>query len=145
MRADTPQAPRRKRVTVFIDGSNFYHALRARFSRASVDFGRLVSALVGPDRELIRVYYYNAPVNVVEVPDQYRKQQRFFSGLRRLDDFELKRTAISFTSRRCALSAPTQRSPSPPKRRPSYLEPVSSTIPRRSQCSKTSSTTSAEG
>ncbi len=90
MAADAPQAPRPKRVMAFIDGSNSYHALKVRFGRTSVDFRRLVSTLVGPDRELVRVYYYNAPVNVAEVPDQYRKQQRFFNGLRRLDYFEVK-------------------------------------------------------
>jgi len=75
---------------VYIDGSNLYHALKARFGRTSVDFRRLVTALVGTERDLVRVYYYNAPVNVAEVPEQYKKQQRFFGGLRRLGYFEVK-------------------------------------------------------
>ncbi len=79
-----------KRVMVFIDGSNLYHALKAVLGKANIDFKHLVQALVGPDRELARVYYYNAPVNAQEVPDQYKKQQSFFSGIKRLPYFELK-------------------------------------------------------
>jgi uncharacterized LabA/DUF88 family protein len=89
MPADVPTSPR-KRVMVFIDGSNFYHAVRSKYGRASVDFRRLVSEIVGPERELVRAYYYNAPVNAAEVPEQYKRQQRFFSALRRLGYFEVK-------------------------------------------------------
>lgn len=80
----------RKRVMLFIDGSNFYHAVKQICGKASVDFAKLVSALVGPGRDLVRVYYYNAPVNALEVPEQYSRQQRFLSALRRLDYFEVK-------------------------------------------------------
>ena len=80
----------RKRVMVFIDGSNFYHALKTTRRDPRVDFRYLVDALVGPDRELVRVYYYNAPVNRAEVPEQYKRQQSFFGGIRRLPYFELR-------------------------------------------------------
>jgi len=79
-----------KRVVVFIDGSNFYHALKSTVQTAQVDFQTIVSHLVGPDRNLVRVYYYNAPVNATEVPDQYKRQQRFFDRLRKLDFFEIR-------------------------------------------------------
>lgn len=77
------------RVMVFIDGSNFYHALKQTRGNARIDFGHLVQNIVGP-RQLVRVYYYNAPVNRKEVPDQYRRQQRFFASIQSLDYFELK-------------------------------------------------------
>ena len=79
-----------KRVMIFIDGSNFYHALKAKIGSAHVDFAHLVTKLVGPDRELARVYYYNAPVNAQEVPEQHRRQQAFFGALKRIPYFEVK-------------------------------------------------------
>lgn len=48
------------RVAIFIDGSNFYHALKERYHIASVDFDALAKKLSGPDRRLLRTYYYNA-------------------------------------------------------------------------------------
>jgi len=79
-----------RRVMVFIDGSNFYHALRSQYGKTSVSFSHLVQSLVGAGRELVRVYYYNAPVSAEDVPEQHGKQQRFFSALRRLQYFEVK-------------------------------------------------------
>ena len=79
-----------KRVIVFIDGSNFYFALKSTRGSANIDFAYLVRQIVGPERELVRVYYYNAPVNREEVPDQYKSQQKFFAALQALDFFEVK-------------------------------------------------------
>lgn len=80
-----------KRVMVFIDGSNLYHTMRANHSGVKLDFAKLATAVVGPNRELIRVYYYNAPVNQSEVPIMYAKQQKFFNMIERLDYYELRR------------------------------------------------------
>jgi len=79
-----------KRVMIFVDGSNFYHALKAKTGSAQLDFGHLIAELVGPNRELARVYYYNAPVNAQEVPAQHRRQQAFFGALKRIPYFEVK-------------------------------------------------------
>jgi uncharacterized LabA/DUF88 family protein len=75
---------------VFIDGSNFYHALKQCRGNARIDFTYMIQQIVGPTRVLVRTYYYNAPVNAAEVPDQYKKQQQFFASLNALDYFELK-------------------------------------------------------
>jgi uncharacterized LabA/DUF88 family protein len=74
---------------VFIDGSNFYHALKQARGDAKIDFAYLVKQIVG-QRRLMRAYYYNAPVNRNEVPEQYKRQQRFFAGIQALDYFELR-------------------------------------------------------
>ena len=79
-----------ERVAIFIDGSNFYHSLKETLGHARVDFAHLVKRLAGDNRQLVRVYYYNAPVNQKEVPEQYARQLRFFDSLRALDYFELK-------------------------------------------------------
>jgi len=73
------------RVAVFIDGSNFYYALKAAFSKTALKFDQLALALTNrlPDRRLLRVYYYNAAYDQGRDPAEYKKQQKFFSALRR--------------------------------------------------------------
>ncbi len=80
----------KKRCMVFIDGSNLYHALKETGRSVQVDFAHLVGELVTSGRELVRVYYYNAPVNVSEVPEQHKRQQRFLSRMRQIPYFEVK-------------------------------------------------------
>ena len=78
------------RVMVYIDGSNLYHSLKQAFGRTDVDFSKFSQALVGEDRQLVRTYYYNAPVDQKREPMRYRNQQKFFHALRRIDYFELR-------------------------------------------------------
>ncbi len=75
------------RIVIFIDGSNFYHGLKSNIGKTTVDFEKFVNKLVN-GRELVRTYYYNAPVNQTEDPAKYRAQQRFFSRLDRISYFE---------------------------------------------------------
>ena len=84
------------RVMVFIDGSNLYHSLRAHYGRTDIDFARLPGALCGPDRELIRCYYYNAQVDQTHEPESYRSQQQFLDWLRRIDDLEVRLGALVY-------------------------------------------------
>jgi len=49
----------RKRLMIFIDRSNLYHALKECRGNAKIDFAYMVSQLTGENRELVRVYYYN--------------------------------------------------------------------------------------
>jgi len=78
-----------ERVVVFIDGSNFYHALKSDFGDAKIDFEKLVGKLVGA-RRLVRIYYYNAPVNQTREPDRAKAQQRFFDQIQRVPYLTLK-------------------------------------------------------
>lgn len=77
------------RVMIFIDGSNMYHSLKAQFSQTNVDFEKFCDKLVG-GRTLVRVYYYNAPVDQTKEPPRYRDQQRFFQRMRRIPYLELR-------------------------------------------------------
>lgn len=78
------------RVCIFIDGSNFYHGIKHNFGRTNIDFHKLSCLLCSPSRELIRTYYYNAPVNKEDSEDQYKSQQRFFERLRKMPYVQLR-------------------------------------------------------
>jgi uncharacterized LabA/DUF88 family protein len=70
----------RERVMVFIDGNNLYHSLKHVIGRTNLDFQQFAERLVC-GRQLIRVYYYNAPLNRDDDEDKYRMQQSFFDSL----------------------------------------------------------------
>ena len=75
---------------MFIDGSNFYHALKGAKLHVNVDFGRLGAKLTGEHRHHVHTYYYNTPLprpreedpQFPEMDRQCRSQQRFFNALR---------------------------------------------------------------
>jgi len=64
----------RERVVVFIDGSNFYHGLKANFGRTRVDFYKFAASLCGDNRKLIRIYYYNVPFKKEIDEEKYKSQ-----------------------------------------------------------------------
>ena len=78
------------RVMVYIDGSNLYHSLNEAAGRTDLDFSKFSQKLVGSHRQLVRTYYYNAPVDQTKEPDRYRGQQRFFQAVKRIDYFEVR-------------------------------------------------------
>ncbi len=79
-----------KRVMIFIDGSNFYHNLKQGFQKTQIDFSKLINKLAEPNRELVRTYYYNAPVDRNVNEEEYKKQQKFFEAIKKIDSFEVK-------------------------------------------------------
>lgn len=79
-----------KRVMIFIDGSNMYHNLVGAFGKASIDYRDFSLKLTGPERELVRTYYYNCPIDQEKDPTAYKAQQRFFSNLYNTPDLEVR-------------------------------------------------------
>ena len=80
-----------KRVMIFIDGSNFYHATRNSFDRTDVDFSRLIRQLSSPYGDLMRTYYYNSELPADwRDPDAVDGQQRFFDFLRSVPLMDLR-------------------------------------------------------
>ena len=79
-----------ERVAIFIDGSNFYHSVKDTFQihDNQVDFAKLTEILKNK-RMLIGVYYYNAPLDRGYNFEIYRKQQKFFSELRKIPGFHV--------------------------------------------------------
>jgi len=79
-----------ERVAIFIDGSNLYHSVKGTFQihDNQVDFAKLIEILKNK-RLLIGVYYYNAPLDRGYNFEIYRKQQKFFSELRKIPGFHV--------------------------------------------------------
>lgn len=79
------------RVSVFIDGSNFYYACRENLGgRTDVNLGSFASFLVGPSRSLVRTYYYTCALPPDHDEDARKSQQRFFTALQRVPYTELR-------------------------------------------------------
>lgn len=79
-----------ERVSVFIDGSNFYFALKRNNRATRVDYHELSKALAGPDRKLVRTFYYNSAYDPVTAPEQSKAQQPFLDSLDRTPYLELR-------------------------------------------------------
>lgn len=78
------------RVCVFIDGSNFYFALKRNNRVTRVDYYQLSLALTGPDRKLVRTYYYNVAYDKNLFPEKAKTQQSFLDSLDRTPYLELR-------------------------------------------------------
>ena len=81
-----------KRVSIFIDGNNFYHGLKYIFkdSRKFIDFNfEKLCKLLTEDNKIINIFYYNACLDKNENKDKYESQQRFFEKLRKIPKFNL--------------------------------------------------------
>jgi len=81
----------KERVIVFIDGSNLYHLVKQLCpNERQIDFSfqKFLKKIVG-NRNLVRVYYYNCPLDRNKDNKAYRAQQRFFEKLREIPNFKL--------------------------------------------------------
>lgn len=79
-----------EKVCVFVDGSNFYFALKRNNLPTRVDYYELSKALAGPDRELVRTYYYNSAYDPEMDTEQAKTQQTFFNSLRNTPFLDLR-------------------------------------------------------
>lgn len=89
----------KEKVVVFIDGSNHYHIVKKMFNTdclSAFDFDAFIKYLVG-ERNLIRTYYYTAPLDKNYISpkgkksgqETYAKQQQFFEKLKKIPYFSL--------------------------------------------------------
>jgi len=78
-----------KRIIIFIDGSNLYHIVKKLLPDKKpndFNFEKFVRYLAA-GRDLIRTYYYNVPLDIMQDLDSYMKQQRFFDKIKRIQKF----------------------------------------------------------
>jgi len=78
-----------RRIAIFIDGSNLYHALRSNFRRQDLNFAEFTSKLCG-SRRLFRTYYYNVLQDPNQRPEGHREQQEFLDILRKTPYLEVR-------------------------------------------------------
>ena len=81
-----------KRVILFIDGNNFYFGLKKLYGDSKelslFNFKKFGEILSG-NRDLLRVFYYNAPLDYSDNPEKYAKQQRFFEKIKGTEKIKL--------------------------------------------------------
>jgi uncharacterized LabA/DUF88 family protein len=80
-----------ERVMIFIDGSNLYHITKALLPDKKpndFNFKSFIQEILGK-RKLVRVYYYNCPLDVSRDFDAYVKQQKFFEKIKKIENFNL--------------------------------------------------------
>ncbi len=81
----------KERIIIFIDGSNLYHLVKQLCpdeKQADFSFPKFLKKIVG-NRNLVRVYYYNCPLDISKNFEAYRSQQKFFEKLREIPNFKL--------------------------------------------------------
>lgn len=81
-----------KRVSIFIDGNNLYHGLKKIYgnSKNYMDFNfDKFTKFIAKDREIVSIFYYNAPLDISKDLEKYKSQQRFFDKIKRIPNFNL--------------------------------------------------------
>ena len=78
---------KKRKIVIYIDGSNFYFSVKNRFN-VKVDIEKFCQKLVG-NNELIKINYYIAPLNQKTHPKQYLEQQKFFNGLKKINKLNI--------------------------------------------------------
>jgi uncharacterized LabA/DUF88 family protein len=74
------------RVSVYIDGANFYHGIKLinkYYSDTKFDFEKFINKITKKEK-LISIYYYNAHLKQNLNPIIYKKQQKFFQRLKKI-------------------------------------------------------------
>ena len=89
MQNQTTGGAARRRVMIFIDGSNLYHVLKQNTDKRDLDYKKFSQKLCG-DRELIRTYYYNIRQESPDNPKLAESQDRFLNALYETDYLEVK-------------------------------------------------------
>jgi uncharacterized LabA/DUF88 family protein len=75
-----------ERVSIFIDGSNFYHSTAKKGKK--VNFQKLINELIG-NRTLVDISYYVAPLDIEQDEEKYWSHQRFLDKLRQIPKFRV--------------------------------------------------------
>jgi uncharacterized LabA/DUF88 family protein len=83
------KSEKQKRVMIFIDGSNLYHNIKNLFpNKKPFDFSfEKFVRNIAANKELLKTYYYNVPLDIMQDKEKYMKQQRFFDKIKRITNF----------------------------------------------------------
>jgi len=82
-----------EKIVLFIDGSNFYYGLKSVYGDekelSNFNFFKL-GEKISKNRELVKIFYYNAPLDIRKNSKKYWKQQKFFEKIKKMDKVELR-------------------------------------------------------
>ena len=80
------------KISRFIDGNNFYFGLKKVYGNSkdliNFNFEKFCNFLAG-ERDIINVFYYNAPLDRTRDLEKYKSQQRFFEMIKKIPKFNL--------------------------------------------------------
>ena len=80
------------KVSIFIDGNNFYYGLKTIYGNSrnliAFDFEKFCNFLANK-RNIVTIFYYNAPLDITKDLEKYKSQQRFFDKIQRIKNFKL--------------------------------------------------------
>jgi len=80
----------KKRIYAYYDGSNFYHHIKNNYGITNVNFSDMTNQLLDLNKEeLLKIKYFNCPVNRQEDPQVYGDQLRFFEKIKKTPLLEL--------------------------------------------------------
>ena len=76
----------KKKVIIYIDGSNFYFSIKKTFNQ-KVDIEKFCKKLTR-EYELVQINYYISPVGEAN-PKMYIEQQRFFEKIKKIEKLKI--------------------------------------------------------
>ena len=80
------------RISIFIDGNNFYFGLKRIYSDTkdliNFNFEKFCNFL-SREGEIIDIFYYNSALDITKNLEKYKNQQRFFDKLKKIERFKL--------------------------------------------------------
>jgi len=80
---------KKERISIFIDGSNFYHNIKKLLKENErINYQKLIQALV-KDRRLINSFYYVASLDPKVNFEKYQKHEDFLNVLRQIPKFNV--------------------------------------------------------
>ena len=80
---------RKKRVVIFIDGTNLFHALWECYRTHILDIKELAAKLCCVNRELVQVRYYYSPFIKQINSHMYAIQQRYIEAIKKHDNVHI--------------------------------------------------------
>jgi len=80
------------KVSIFIDGNNFYHGLRATYGKEKslkkFDFNKFLSHLT-KDNIIVNIFYYNVELDKAHNSEKHKSQKEFFDNLLKIPKLNL--------------------------------------------------------
>jgi len=98
-------APVYRRVMIFIDGGYLREGFKRIYGHDEINFPGLfvlLKALAVEERrrpEVIRAYYYDAIVDPIENPDEFKKQEEYFDNIEKYAVYEVKLARLKGTKK----------------------------------------------